>query len=191
MTGLLMSEDDDPNPRQRPAYRSLRPVEDPHRLEHRSFLPREGTRRSYRAQGLGKLMPRLTRQMAGKRPTLLSDLKTAWPEVVGPEIAAISRPVRLSARTLSLEVASGLGPAFALQQEAVLAKIGRYLGADAVHRLRLHQVDFPLRLDDHVPAAPTETVKPGALRQALENLRDKLERREQRTGQSAEEEPSP
>ena len=156
----------------------------------KTFLPREGARRSYKAQGLANLMPKVTRQVAGKRPTLITDLQAAWPEIVGPKIAQFTRPVSLAAKTLKLEVANGAGPIIALQRETILSKLGVFLGADKVARLTFIQVDFPLpekqgqpkETQDSVRSAP-EALTPtpespsgqGKLEQAMEILRQKLE----------------
>ena len=165
-----------------------------------TFLPREGTKRSYRAEGLARLMPKVTRKIAGKRPTLLGDLQAAWADVVGQELARFTRPVRISAQTLHLEIALGAGPGVAMHQDDMLAKIALYLGGSKVKRLRLSQVDFPLpdvRLERGRQTArpqdtPQETVeaaqapltnapkgasKPSDVGEALERLRQRLQSR--------------
>lgn len=127
-----------------------KPTKSPQPLEKLStqsqgtFLPRQGTPRAYKSQGLAKLMPGLTRRVAGKRPTLIGDLQMAWTEIVGAKLAAWTRPVRLSAQTLHLETALGAGPVVALAQDRLLAQVQLHLGAAKVQRLRIHQVDFPL-----------------------------------------------
>ncbi len=107
----------------------------------RSFLPREGSKRAYKPQGLGSLMPKLTRKVAGKRPTLLSDIKANWEAIVGAEVAALTRPQKLSAKTLHLDAAAGAGPILAMRQQNILAQVDLHLGAGKVERLRLHQVE--------------------------------------------------
>ena len=113
-------------------------------LKAGTFLPRQGDARAYRAQGLAKLMPGLTRKVAGKRPTLVSDLQANWDTIVGQDLARFTRPAKLVAGTLHLKMAQGVGPVISMHQEKILAHVGRYLGADRVARLTLHQVDMPL-----------------------------------------------
>ena len=156
-----------------------------------TFLPREGTRRSYKAQGLARLMPKVTRQIAGKRPTLISDLQFSWNQVVGDDLAQSTRPVSLKARVLHLEIAAGAGPALTMQQDSMIRRINMHLGAGKVKRLSLHQVDFPLPEKSTPPdsqnfvtggrapltddgSQPNNKTKVGS---ALENLKAKLERR--------------
>lgn len=110
----------------------------------RTFLPREGGPRSYKAQGLAKLMPKLTRKVAGKRPALVSDLKVNWTRVIGEDLAKFTRPVRLVAGTLHLEMALGAGPVVAMRQSDILSRVQLYLGSSSIKRISLHQAEFPI-----------------------------------------------
>ena len=124
----------------------------------RHFLPHEESRRAYKPQGLGSLMPNLTRKVAGKRPTLLSDVQSSWEAIVGAELAHLTRPSRLNAKTLHLKVAAGAGPRLALRQQDILHRVGLYLGAGKVERLRLHQVEMFGGASPHSSLPPQESV---------------------------------
>ena len=110
-----------------------------------TFLPRDGAERSFKPQGLASLMPKLTRKIAGKRPTLISDLQAAWPEVVGMEMAKMTRPVALKAKVLTVEAAQGAGPMIAMGQEKMLKAVRLHLagdtGSERVARISLRQSD--------------------------------------------------
>ena len=110
-----------------------------------SFLPRDGAARAFKPQGLANLMPKVTRKVAGKRPTLMSDLQATWPEIVGAELASLTRPVALKAKVLTLEAAQGAGPLIAMSQEKMLKAVRLHLagdtGSDKVARLRLVQIE--------------------------------------------------
>ena len=123
-----------------------------------SSLSRKNGQRAFKAQGLANLMPQLTRTLSGKRPTLISDLKTNWPAIVGCDLAKFTRPGYLRAGTLMVEMALGAGPIVALQQADILSKVQIYLGTVSVLRLSLRQADFPLIDVDSIqdPLIPTK-----------------------------------
>ena len=164
--------------------KNLRALEalDPEQVK--SFLPRDGGQRAYKAQGLAHLMPRLTRKVAGKRPTLISDLKTNWPHIVGHELAQFTRPARLAAGTLQIDMALGAGPIIALRQADLLAKVQLHLGITSVVRLSLKQADFPLIAVQKPVSETSEALTPAAkadkaaptLQDALANLKHQLDR---------------
>lgn len=156
-----------------------------------TFLPREGARRAYKPQGLARLIPKVTRKIAGKRPTLISDLQGEWIHIVGEDLARFTRPASLKAQVLHLDVALGAGPVIAMQQDLMLSRINTHLGAGKVKRLSLRQVDFllseieavraPQDYVNHNPDPLTQAQSPlndgTRVGSALENLRAKLERR--------------
>ena len=161
-----------------------------------TFLPREGSPRAYKAQGLARLIPKLTRKVAGKRPTLISDLQVCWPDIVGSDIAQVTRPTKLRGHILHLDIAMGAGLTLAMQQDSMLTRINTYLGSGKVRRLALSQTDRPLPCANlstekrlKVPQDTVRTQK-GALTDtttgtneqtsvglALQNLKQKLEAR--------------
>lgn len=128
---------------------------------------------------LGNLLPRLTRPAFRKRSPAGAQIMADWPQMVGPALAAVTSPQRLSAGTLVLACS---GPvAMELQHLApeLIGRINGHLGRAAVERLRFVQVASagPAAPSVPRPAAIPETVKdrladlpPGELRDALENL---------------------
>ena len=141
--------------------------------------PREEPRRpELGPRPIGTLVPRLTRPAFRRRSPAGALLMTDWPALVGPAIAAVTIPRRLTAGTLTIGCS---GPvAMELQHLApqLIARINAALGAVTVEGLRFVQ---------QAPAAPPAAKPrpavplPETVRGALEGvgsapLRDALER---------------
>jgi hypothetical protein len=132
---------------------------------------------------LGSLIPAVTRPAFRKRSPAGAQILADWAQVVGPALAAVSSPLRLSAGTLTLACA---GPvAMELQHLApeLIARINGHLGRAAVERLRFVQQSAAPPRARPIPAgrdpaaalpAPVaerlSALPPGELREALENL---------------------
>jgi hypothetical protein len=129
---------------------------------------------------LGALIARLTRPAFRKRSPAGAQLMADWPDIVGPALAAVTQPLRLSAGTLTLACA---GPvAMELQHLApeLMGRINAHLGRQAVERLRFVQqapagaapavpLPKPVVLPASVEARLAE-LPPGELREALAKL---------------------
>jgi hypothetical protein len=129
---------------------------------------------------LGNLLPRLTRPAFRKRSPAGAQIMADWPQMVGPALAAVTSPQRLSAGTLVLACS---GPvAMELQHLApeLIGRINGHLGRAAVERLRFMQVAPAAGPRAAPPAPPAAIPAPvqdrlaglpaGELRDALENL---------------------
>ncbi|WP_270938918.1 DUF721 domain-containing protein [Falsiroseomonas oryzae] len=130
---------------------------------------------------LGALIPGVTRPAFRKRSPGGAQVLADWAQIVGPALAAVTSPLRLSAGTLTLACA---GPvAMELQHLApeLIGRINGHLGRVTVERLRFVQQAAggarpsvaPARPDAPVPTgvrARLEALPEGDLRQALENL---------------------
>lgn len=107
-----------------------------------------------------------------------------WPEIVGPALAAVTEPERLSAGTLTLACA---GPvAMELQHLApeLIARINGAVGQGAVARLRFRQAAPPARAAPPRRPRPEPAAVPAiggfgdeGLRAALERLAARVYRR--------------
>jgi hypothetical protein len=91
-------------------------------------------------------------------------LQARWREIVGPEIARRSEPVKLTrgraGAPASLEIRVA-GPAAAIiqhQAQEILARVNLYLGAEAVQKLRV--VQGPLRLNPEATRPPARRPQP-------------------------------
>lgn len=130
---------------------------------------------------LASLIPAVTRPAFRRRSPAGAQVLADWPALVGPAIADVTRPLRLTQGTLTIACA---GPvAMELQHLApeLLRRINGALGRTAVERLRFVQ-QAPARPRPATPAPEAAAPLPvpvrerlaalpaGDLRQALENL---------------------
>lgn len=131
-------------------------------------------------KALGAILPPLVRPVLRKRAPSIAALLAEWDAVVGPAIAAVTRPKRLAAGTLTLAA----GPPIALELQhlapQLLARVNAYLGTDAATRLRFAPAAAaaPPRPAPPQPspealaqiAASVAPLPDGPLRDALEGL---------------------
>ena len=123
------------------------------------------------------LVPRLTRPVFRRKSPAGAQIMADWPELVGPALAAVTEPERLSAGTLTIACA---GPvAMELQHLApeLIERLNAGLGRVVVERLRFRQRPLAVatppprrRAPPGPPPAPVEGVADPALRAALERL---------------------
>ncbi len=111
---------------------------------------KEPQRSSWGPRPIAAMVPAITRPVFRKHAAAAAQLLADWPEIVGPALAATSRPRRFAAGTLTLGCA---GPvALELQHLAgpLMDRINGHLGKPLVQRLRFVQEAEPAR----APAAP-------------------------------------
>jgi hypothetical protein len=112
-------------------------------------------------------------------------LVTQWEQLVGPQFAGVSLPVKLSfppnqkrGGTLTVRIEGPLATQFQHIQDVVLERINAFFGYKAVERLRLVQGEVPRQATgprpDLPPAGPpphdVAALAPGPLREALIQL---------------------
>jgi hypothetical protein len=98
-------------------------------------------------RALAESLSAVTRPAMGRRGLAEGGLLHDWQEIVGPEIAAVSLPLRLSfprresraEGTLNLRVAPGYGVLLQHVEPQIRERVNGYLGYNAVARLRLQQ----------------------------------------------------
>ena len=94
---------------------------------------------------------------------ILARLKSDWPAIVGPELAASTWPEALArGGTLKLHVAPTKGLEVQHRAPALIERINLFFGRDTVTRLTLVQGPLPLP----PPAAPRPTTRPLAASEA-------------------------
>ena len=139
------------------------------------------TRRTYAPRPLGALVPRLTRPAFRAMSPAAAQVLADWAAIIGPLLASVSAPRRLSNGTLTIACA---GPvAMELQHYApeVIARINVHLGSQTVNSLRFVQTKLaaptsiapPPPIPPHVAAAADNAVADlpeGELRAALAAL---------------------
>lgn len=133
---------------------------------------------------LATLIPAVTRPAFRKKSPAGAQLLADWAQIVGPALAAVTSPQRLTSGTLTLACA---GPvAMELQHLApeLIGRINGQLGRPVVERLRFVQqapaggrppASAPARAAPPPPMPPAirerlEALPEGELRLALENL---------------------
>ena len=131
------------------------------------------------------------RRSAEKRGFGVARLLTRWEEIAGPDLARVSRPLRVSysqggmGGTLVLQTTGAQAPMVAMQEPALIERINAAHGYAAISRIRLAQTDAaslaataaPVRAE---PPAPSDAAAQAARRLAQRasdpGLRAALER---------------
>lgn len=136
----------------------------PTALEALRILAAKRTRPQHRPPPpAGRGLSRMIRELDAKFGQGSGALTARWREVVGPEIARRTEPVKLvkgrNGGPSSLEIRVA-GPSAAIiqhQAHEILARVNLFLGAEAVQKLRI--VQGPLR-QAAPPAAPPRRLPP-------------------------------
>jgi len=142
--------------------------------------PGPSPRHVYGPRPIGALVPGLTRAAFKQRAPAAAQVMADWDSIVGPALAAVTTPRRLTGGTLTLACA---GPvALELQHLAgqVLDRVNAHLGRRLVERLRFVQDPGPPR-----PAPPARRmavpvavdlpgIPPGPLHDALHALAQRI-----------------
>jgi len=125
-----------------------------------------------RARGFaraGGLIEAQMRTAAAKRGFADARLRALWPEIAGPEVAAISQPVRLTPARgpagglLTLAVAGAQAPKLQMMLPVVRERVNAALGPGAVGRIQLTHAAAPLPSRPPAPAAPPRPTRPAEL----------------------------
>ncbi|MDU8928064.1 DciA family protein [Alisedimentitalea sp. MJ-SS2] len=144
-----------------------------------------------------KLLSGQIRKAGESRGFAVTRLLTHWPEIAGPDIADIARPVEISygrggfGATLSLLTTGANAPMLEMQKEKLRERVNATYGYNAISRIRITQthatgfaegqVSFEHRAAKPAPKTPDPAVKQAAhdavkpvadsdLRAALETL---------------------
>lgn len=139
----------------------------------------------------GALIVQQTRAAASRRGYADARLKALWPEIAGPEIAAVAAPVKLTPARgpagglLTLGVQGANGPQVQMLLPLIRDRVNAALGPGAVGRVRITQATgfaeppaafarpsapAPAAADISGLAAPLSSIGDDELRAALETL---------------------
>ncbi len=130
-------------------------------------------RRSYRAQGLSRLVPKILKEGLGRKGSLEADLMLHWRDVVGEEHARWTIPTRITYAdrrmrrkgTLELSVVPAYA-AFAQMAEAeIVAGANQFLGHGRIERLQLKQNHAAVRQATGAANTADRTGARGTVRQ--------------------------
>lgn len=95
-------------------------------------------------QPFGAILERLVKARGWQRPAAEATVFGAWERVVGPDIAAHSRPVKLEGGELTVEAEStAWATQLRLLAGTLLARIAAAVGHNVVLRLRVHGPTAP------------------------------------------------
>jgi hypothetical protein len=130
-------------------------------------------------QELGALIPRATRPAFRKRSPDAAQILADWPQVVGPEVARMAEPVRISAGTLTLACTGPAAMELGMGAPALIQRINSHLGRIAVRKLAF--IQRAPRMEAVRPARPAPGPLPPRVEKSLgtvpgEELRLALER---------------
>jgi hypothetical protein len=145
--------------------------------------PAKSTRSPYGPRPLGALLPALTRPIFRKKSPGGATLMAEWPAVVGPALAGITTPKRLTAGTLTIGCAGPVAMELSHLAPQLVARINAHLGRTVVERLRFVQQAGAAPAPAAPPPRPAAaeplppqveaavaTLPPGELREALAKL---------------------
>lgn len=130
---------------------------------------------------LGALVPGLTRPAFKRKSPAGAQIMADWPELVGPAIAAVTQPMRLTQGTLTLACSGPVAMEMQHLAPQLASRINAALGRVAVERFRFVQrapagqpvrkprESAPIPLPERVESALAGVESP-ELRAALERL---------------------
>lgn len=104
-------------------------------------------RRSFKAQGLSRLIPKILKEGLGQKGSLEADLALHWREVVGEELAQWTVPSKITYAdrrmrrkgTLLLSVNPAYAQFAQMSEPEILASVNQFLGHGRVEKLQLRQ----------------------------------------------------
>ena len=128
-------------------------------------------RHVYGPRPVGTLMQHITRPAFRRRAPATAQVLADWTAIVGPAIAAVTTPRRLSAGTLTIACSGPI--AMELQHLAgeVMARINTHLGSQTVTALRFVQT-LERTLPPLAASAPPDPAELAAVEAALSGLPD-------------------
>jgi hypothetical protein len=143
-----------------------------------STSPSQTDRRSFGSRSMADLVPSVARYAFKRSAPSIVQLLEAWPSVVGPSLADVTTPVRLTQGTLTINCSGPMAMELQHLSGEVMERINRYLGRCIVKRLRF------LQTTAIAPSPPTrqrsartirnveavESMPDGPLRDALRSL---------------------
>ena len=101
-------------------------------------------RHVYGPRPVGALMSRLTRAAFRRRSPATAQVIADWTAIMGPAIASVTTPRRLSAGTLTIGCAGPIAMELQHLSGEVMSRINTHLGSNTVKALRFVQTHEPM-----------------------------------------------
>lgn len=135
-------------------------------------------------RALGDVVKAATKPMMDKQGKIYGALLRDWPQIVGAERAACTRPTRLqwpaqaaTGATLHVEASVAKAPELAYETEQMLEQCARHFGYRAIARIVLHPVHGVFASPAPKPQPLTEKsapTKPRDMGEILRRMRDRI-----------------
>ncbi len=134
----------------------------------------DGKRQVWGPRAVGALLPSLIRPAFRRRSPAGAQILMDWPAIVGPALAAVTAPKRLSGSSLTIACAGPMALELQHMTNELAARINGHFGRLVVERLRFVQ-EAVATPSSTAPKAATplpvlEGVPAGALHDALQRL---------------------
>ncbi|QHC34976.1 DUF721 domain-containing protein [Komagataeibacter xylinus] len=150
--------------------------------------PPEPPRRAFRARSMAALLPQISQPVFRKQSAAAVQVMADWADIVGPHLAALTVPRRLSAGTLTVGCQGPVAMELQHLAPTVIARINTTCGTGVVKRLKMVQDLIALPRQARPPAPPRTPPAPvdiddmpdGPLKEALASLGGWLRARQDR-----------
>ena len=136
----------------------------------------DGKRHVWGPRPVGGLVAGLSRPAFRRRSPATAQIMADWTVIVGPALAAVTAPRRLSGTTLTMACSGPIAMELQHMSAELLGRINGHLGRVAVERLRFVQELLPSPTAIAAPAEDAGTpppiigIPPGPLHDALARL---------------------
>ena len=150
--------------------------------------PEPDKRHVWGPRAVGALVPALTRPAFRRRSPATAQILADWTAIVGPALAAVTVPRRLSGTTLTLACSGPIALELQHMSGELAARINGHVGRVVVERLRFVQEALPgpaplaSRPANEPPPEPIAGLPPGPLNDALARLGQAIGRPTRRSG---------
>jgi hypothetical protein len=111
---------------------------------------------------IAAVVPVVTRNAFSRAAPGVAQLMEAWPGIVGPALAEVTTPRRLSQGTLTIACSGPVAMELQHLSIEVLGRINQYLGPHSVRRLRFVQITS-VRAPTHPGPRRTEVAAPDSV----------------------------
>jgi hypothetical protein len=129
---------------------------------------RAATRHVWGPRPLGALVPAVTRPAYRRRAPAAAQVLADWASIVGPALAAVTAPRRLTGGTLSIACAGPVAMELQHLSTQLIERINAHLGRVVVERLRFVQ-DFAAAA---TPPRPRPSPSPARVQEVERTLGD-------------------